>query len=522
MIIADDERRICALIRGLLDWESLGIQIIGETYSGTSVLSMIRRLKPDIVITDICMPGLNGLDMISRIQEEGISCEFILISGHKNFEYAHSAIRYGIRNYILKPLNEEDLRDNVLNVRRRILEAKNMWDSYDFAIKKATRSRELSEKCLMQDFVSGKAAPDKMTDEELGEIYNIDFCPGGYFFVVIKPITKVEMNETQYSIILEKAQLFFRDRLEKAGINRCSIIYEECVVMIVNSSNEAHMQNCLLDILDDAMSYFLDYCTLSVGQSSVRPYLANEMANEARIALMYRVDKPQGQLIAYDESMDTKNALPLFSQEEITEFLTDIRILNVEGVRRWTEQLWRLVNESVSAPSFFASVYQFIYTARSALEELCWDAPHRKLDIVSVIKCIGSRTEIVSAAGQWLLDALNEYTEQKNSQQRWYVRTAKAYVCENYGRNISLSDVSERLHINSSYFSSLFKKEEGITFSDYLISCRMDAAKKLLKTTNDSISEIGQAVGYEDVSYFSKMFKKAVGIRPKEYRKLYL
>ena len=130
-IIADDERKICMLIRELIDWQALGIEIVDEAYSGTSAYEKIRRHKPEIVITDIRMPGMDGLEMIRRLKREKLDTEFIIISGHKNFEYAHTAIQFGVSNYLLKPLTATDLYDNVLDVSRRILRRRNKEDELE-------------------------------------------------------------------------------------------------------------------------------------------------------------------------------------------------------------------------------------------------------------------------------------------------------------------------------------------------------------------------------------------------------
>lgn len=526
MIIADDERRICALIRGLLDWESLGIKIIGETYSGTSVLQMIEELRPDIVITDICMPGLNGLDMIHRVQEAGIPCEFILISGHKNFEYAHSAIKYGIRNYMLKPLNEEDLRGNVLNVRERILESRTARSSFDSAMLQVARGKEISEKMLMQDLLSGRLGKTQYSAAQLRAAYNLDFCDGVFLSVALKPITKVKLTDAQYNIVQEKVDIFFREKLTKNGVHFCSILHEECVCFVINGAEPKYVRSNLADIFDEAKAYFVDYCILSGGVSAEGAGLSCRMAEMACTALLFRLDRRDGMLIDYTEAMEQQCGETQISEQGLAILCREITVVNPNGVQSWfAEHLFgEFCTGAVSAPDFFAGIRQTVAAARGELEQLRWEQPDGvgKTDVLRVVDRLGSRVEIIRTVENWLIDILGEYAAQKSTRQGWYVREAKVYARENYARNISLSDISEQLHINATYFSALFKREEGITFSDYIISCRMDAAKTLLKTTNQSISEIGQQVGYDDVSYFSKMFKKVVGIRPKEYRKLYL
>lgn len=126
VFLIDDERKIIALIERLVDWENLGLEVVGSANSGKKGLDSIIELKPDIVITDIRMPGIDGLEMIRCVRDMGLNVHFILISGHKHFEYAQSAIKYGVENYLLKPVNKQELVDNLVNVRDKILNEKDM------------------------------------------------------------------------------------------------------------------------------------------------------------------------------------------------------------------------------------------------------------------------------------------------------------------------------------------------------------------------------------------------------------
>ena len=122
MIISDDEKMICLLISQLLDWENLGIEIVGMAYTGIEAYEMIKEKKPDIVISDIRMPGYDGLELIKKIKEDKIETEFVMISGFKQFEYAQRAMKYGVKYYLLKPIEEEKLLEIVLEIKEAIQE----------------------------------------------------------------------------------------------------------------------------------------------------------------------------------------------------------------------------------------------------------------------------------------------------------------------------------------------------------------------------------------------------------------
>ncbi len=122
VVVADDERRVCALIVALIDWDGLGLQNVGTAYDGLEAFEVIKREKPDLVITDIRMPGLDGLELISKAKALYPDLQFIIISGHKQFDYAQSAIKYGVGEYLLKPIKKQELNQTLQRMKNRYSE----------------------------------------------------------------------------------------------------------------------------------------------------------------------------------------------------------------------------------------------------------------------------------------------------------------------------------------------------------------------------------------------------------------
>lgn len=159
-ILIDDEKKIIALMEGLVDWEAIGIEIIGTATSGRQGMEMILERHPDIVVTDIRMPGIDGLEMIRQLKGMGLDISFVLISGHKHFEYAHTAIKYGVENYLLKPINKQELQDNLVSVRDKIL---NSRDILSEQYRSGIRWRSFRERCgwnSYQSWSGGNGLPE--------------------------------------------------------------------------------------------------------------------------------------------------------------------------------------------------------------------------------------------------------------------------------------------------------------------------------------------------------------------------
>ena len=159
VLLVDDEKHICILLKKLVDWEAMDLTIVGEQYDGLSAYDYICTHEPEIVITDIKIPGIDGLEMIRRVREKKLNVSFILISGHKNFEYAHSAINYGVENYLLKPLNKDELTDNLISIRNRIFEEKDLIETRNTINSRIIRSTSRLHRQFLSDFIEKKKGP---------------------------------------------------------------------------------------------------------------------------------------------------------------------------------------------------------------------------------------------------------------------------------------------------------------------------------------------------------------------------
>jgi len=347
ILIVDDEFRIGQLIRRLIHFEELGLELIDVFDDSEKALGAILLHHPDVVISDIKMPGMDGLELVRRTQEAGIASRFVFVSGFREFEYAHKALQYGVEDYLLKPVKEEDL-NNILQ---------KLSDGHEQVLQHRREEKQLQEEARRGRYIRG--------------------------FDLIQAI-------------------------ESAGE---WVDWQDLVRQIQSNS-----QN------DPALYYTLARCFLNTFYGD----------------------------LTWDER-------------------------RTRQCRNWLEQVRH-----------------------------CWQLPQLN--------------ELVEQA---IAEELQTQQKELDNQTARPVRMALDYIAENYAQKIGLDEIAEMLQMNSSYFSTLFKKETGRNFQNYLTEYRIEKAKELLRTTNETMMSVAEQVGYQDTRYFSQCFVKVVGVKPSLYRKMY-
>ena len=217
VVIADDEKMICSLISQLLDWKALDIEIVGMAYTGIDAFEMIITKEPDIVISDIRMPGYDGLELIKRIKEAGIEAEFVMISGFKQFEYAQNAMKYGVKYYLLKPIEEEKLLEIIQEIKETI-QKKKAHDIYEKELKlEVKEARDKMKKRFLTSILSQQNFETEGTADHqtINTEYNTSFKEGIFQAVFVKLDTEKEVEDGNNSII---------DKIEK----KVTLLEEVC------------------------------------------------------------------------------------------------------------------------------------------------------------------------------------------------------------------------------------------------------------------------------------------------------
>lgn len=533
VIIADDEEKICQLIEHLVDWKSLGMQVAGIAHNGYEALELIERESPDIAITDIRMPGYDGLEMIRRAKEINRHTEFIIISGYRHFEYAQSAIRYGVSDYLLKPVKKEELVNTLTRMKEEYLQK---TEQLTFEEKVLLAYKNDVGKLRTSFFSSILYARDKISPELEPDLINRDyhytFQPGNFRIIGLKLDGIGEVFNSSLEFLAEKVTKSLRE-----GLRDCCYDYEiyfessRSYCLINYHQNERkNVRRQLKSVLDELMvqeSIFEGLrVTIGIGTPVTDIGGVRESKKSADWAIEQRLVQGTDRLIEGGEVRPTdlanselfhefnKNMNAVLERLD-TQALTDVikalktNLLNREGITG--HEILQMTKEVCNLYLFYMRNNKLLVeNGDSFLETFNTQANgfYRIDDLFDFLL-------------KEILQSLGAVIEDKKLEDNRPIRIAKQYIQENYSCPLTLEEVSNVVGFNTTYFSSLFKKETGSTFLEYLSEIRMEQAKTRLKESNDSVAAVCEQVGYSDVKHFTKGFIKHTGLKPNEYRKLY-
>lgn len=532
VIIADDEPMVCVVVKKCVHWETLGLELAGIAYDGEELLSLIRSSKPDIVITDISMPELSGLDMIEEVRKEGLNCKFIIISGYRQFEYAHKALKNNVDDYLLKPINEQELNESLSRVRMSILEEERHGKkAVDILITNHKKDKDnIRRMFLSQMLTTGEAF---LSDRAgLEEEYGICFSEGLYQAMEAKfDILKKEDLSEGLSSVQTKLITIFKNIFEK----ECREIFIDTVDerILIGINYDAEYQNTINEKCRKFFEYgkniadlFLGF-TLTVGVSRRHKILSEfpQAFREAMTAVSFRLTEGTDKVIFYENLNVPENRWGVQEKERIKETVAaDFEILNKEHFKQYINSLFFQAGGKCNAAEIVALsrlIVEIFFRDRQYIEGEIENASCLYKKAMKKIDNAVTLPDLKNTVLNAVLPVMEELEEKKNSQKKKPVRAAQAFIEKHFHEALTLETVANEVNLNPVYFSNIFKKETNENFVDYLHKCRIEAAKEMLRKEDTPIVNIASKVGYYDAKYFSKMFRKYVGIKPSDYRKIY-
>lgn len=518
-IIVDDEEKICRLIEMLGDWDRLGIEICGVFYDGEDALEYILADAPDIVITDIKMPVYDGLELIEKTREAGIDSSFVIISGYRHFEYAYRSMQFGIVDYLLKPVDSENLNHTLEKICRN-LESRRVEELEKADYRTLLREKTVqSHQFLLGDLKEGHVNGDTL--DAFNSHYLTDFAPGRFRVLLLH--TSLPQLHLSSSSFLSHAEEIAQDVFSARG--RTLTLQNPYGIFCLLNYPEA----CAVVIPDDISRFFNRLRSLSdiYGAFSLVIGSGDEVSSYDRLprsfdrALLYARSKLFAgweKVISFLPDNSGTETEPILDETRLRQLKEALELCSIPDVTRWFSD-WQ---DSISPGQLTKP--DPLYQARDRILSLIsgmFPCEDELDDAVMWSDCARNVFDFISKLSAFAVSVLEKKLAALSEEEALPIRKAKEYIRRNYALPISLEEVAEKAEYNPAYFSSLFKKHTGQNFSDYLTEVRIEQAKELLKSTRDSIGEIAEKVGYTDSKYFRKLFKKVTGIRPNDYRKLY-
>lgn len=529
VIIVDDENMICQLILRLVDWQSHQIEVAGVAHNGEEALSLAQKKNPDIIITDIRIPVFDGLELIDRVQQAGLHARFIVISGYRHFEYAHSALRYGVTDYLLKPINADELNHALDKLATDILRERNEAESRVQLTQQISANdakmrvqwlRALAEGSLVQNFTA------QLLNQEYG--FSLRSDPVGLFIIKaschdmqdydLMPLLFSRVEPIVQSVLLPYCSTFEMVLIE----SRLYCLYQFAADM--NRPQETSYQlivDQFSDILNSFESFSLTLCYTNRARSPVELPQTMRMVEHA---VHYRLITTQHYLSYYSLSSAARSINPdaMFSQGQQSIFCSYLSSGDKPKISDMLEQIFSSFRNQLiqqyDPEVLFHLTSRILSLTRSTLGTAV-----ESLNITVIQLAIDHASTPLGLIDHFIhayLDAIEPYCAQLVSKTGAPIQKAIHIIETRYAEPLTLDSVSTECALSSAYLSTLFKKETGSTFSEFLTRCRMNEAKRLLRQTNAPISSIADQTGYLDSKYFSKVFSKTFGISPQKYRSL--
>ncbi len=523
VLIADDEIKVGQLVKRLIQWDKLGLTCIGLVTDGQTAYEKILSESPDIVITDIRMPVLTGLEMIQKASEQGVKCHFIVVSGYKYFDYAQKALKYGVEDYLLKPIDEDELNGQLQKIVAEEEQREDKQQKVDQIEKKLEDSKYLRHKEFLKQILRQKQENIDDANTEFG-LQLENKCFRGLTLKLDRDIDVPE-NTQQMQFVLRKIMQKAEDAFETCTIDLIAAVQPNHSVQVLLNYFQTEQENIDIKITDffNEMKDYLEnfqHFKITVGvsrevESFEQISTAIEMSKEAAASRLF---KGNGRRIEYCHEPHALFS-PKDFQNEYEEFSKAVETMQTDACQYQIHKCFRKAGDkSLFASEFYA---MGLWLLRSAYEILeisdTFDADAQQ----EVLENLSTITELRDYVIRQIQTLITKSRSERENRERKPVLEAIAYMKEHFAEKITLEDVATIIGFNTNYFSELFKKETGENFSNYLLAIRMEKAKQMLRDTKTPVYEIGESVGYRDAKYFSQQFMKVVGVKPAEYRKLY-
>jgi len=530
LVLVEDEQIIRTGIATGVDWAVLGIGPVTEAEDGEQALALIERTRPDIIITDIRIPFIDGLELIERVKARMSDVSVVVISGYDDFRYAQRALKLGVQDYLLKPVDPEELT----GVLRRICAERELSKlaARELAALRETEglSRRLIQERLLRDIldnrltrVEGLAGPARVMFPLSGSRFAVLIAQLDDHRLLVARMGSSESRELE---------LAFAEILRNASEREPGLFHLE--------DGDANHLVCASAETDDALRQKIDRLAARIRQSAARvsgvtvsigiggihegPEGLRLSFEEATKAIAYTSIAGKDRVIAYEAVPKPAATGPLsvFSESEL---IWAVKLSDEEGIRANIELLLRDLLRAgdrivpylhLYVSSIFTSCLGIIMEEGGSVE----DAVPDPVATWNGMLAHQTAAEVLDALREQLLEIARYLEADRTGSLHHAVEKAKKYIARHYSRcELSLEEVARSVCLSASYFSSIFSKNEGVSFIDYLSRTRLERAKEMLVRTAYKTYEIADMVGYPNATYFSSLFKRYAGLPPTEYRK---
>lgn len=520
IVIVDDEEELRRAIINRIDWDAVGFRIVGEADNGIEALDLVEKMEPDLLMTDIRMPFLSGLELARQVREIRPATQIVFLSGYDEFAYAQQAIRYNIISYLLKPITMADLTRELQAIKAKM---DGLFAGFD---EKQTELMDLSEFVMPLLLDGHQTGHGEGWEEQLlkqavfcGLVRNKELPP---WYVVMTTIIRDKDGKN----CTTRESVHSLDAFIKKYMSGFSFYSNGRIVSLLTASRgtfDKHLHILVGDITQSVERILGMQAFIGISRSTGLLSGCHEAYREAMDAVSYSAEAVGGVHYISDEErsseIDMEQTLGFIKEieklmrggtvEELTQYLTQMfEILRDEGVSQAMVKFLLV--------QLFSAVTQVVYAVADGdrLKELQENADMHKMTAFD-----GTIGEAKEQVIRFCLAAKELIASQRKKSSKILCEQALQIIANDFSNpDLSLIEVSRRISVSPNYLSALIKKDQSKTFIDLLTGRRIEEARQLLLCTPMKVREIAERCGYKDQHYFSYCFKKYTGYSPNAMR----
>jgi two-component system response regulator YesN len=529
IIIIDDEDEVREGIRFKTDWRSCGFELVGDFENGRDALDAMEALQPDVIITDICMPFMDGLELAASVMESFHDVKVVIITGYEDFEYARQAIKLKVNDFLVKPINSQEFTAFLHKIKQELDEERSRKEDLSRLRIQLNQSLPLLKERFLE-----RVSTTRMNREEIARklrYFQLEL-PGPAYLALVgdldesalqapaasaNPEADAELlhfaafNIAQEIIEKEQGGVVFRTRDEKLA----------AICFGPADGLELKAQSLSDHVRQSVEKYLKLTMTIGLGRKVHDLQQLPRSFQEALSALDYRFLLGKNRTVPihdleYGKGFD-QVSYQAWEKKIIAAMKTGNGLQVSAVLKEWSEEL---KHSCYSIEKCHIYIHKLVIALMNHITETGFEETevfgNRPFDPIVSLKTLDEILVWLESACQRTIAYLNRKRTTAAISQ---MSEAEAYILENYSDpQFSLGQVCRHIYMSISYFSALFKQHTGETFVEYLTRVRMEKAKELLRATQLKTYEIASKVGYADPHYFSVIFKRCTGMTPKEYR----
>ena len=537
IILVDDEEEVRQSIIRKINWTEAGFKVVGDAENGEDALEKVEALEPDLILTDIRMPYMDGLTLAERVRQKYPSIKIVIFSGYDDFEYAKQAIKLNVTEYILKPVNVEELTAILKRIKANLDEEIEQKRNVNLLRENYIKSLPILREQFLNELVS-YPMPETEVEDKLRE-YAIPLSGAKKWVAAAIDIEPEEIRDgvllplhKEKDLIPISVMQLVEEKLK--NYCRCALATSartaESEIAVIAAIDEENSQTGLIDVLGDVCKETRKILevpiTIGIGHGCQKLSDISSSYKAAVDALGYKAIVGSGSTIYINDVEPVSSGKLQFDGKDEAELISAIKF----GPREKIEAAVQTIIDKMSDAkvhfrqcqaymlSVSSSIVQMIQQYDLDMDQLLEEGSERE-DTFAIIPRMQKREDF----SQWLLSAslrMNQVMNQeRDNTMKQVIQKAKQYIMDNYqDPELSVEKICRHLHMSPAYFSTMFKKETGQAYIAYLTEVRLDKAVELLGKTDDKTYIIAAKVGYQEQNYFSYVFKKRFGISPTKFR----